>query len=472
MKKKIVNLGILLASSLLSLVSCSSGEDGNKIVLKIGFWPESAQKQDVAMYEKWAERFEADYPQYSIKGMPYTYSTETVNQKASTGGLPDVWQTWFTEPEKLMDKKIIRPISSQLKALGWDDKMDDEMKATLTFDNEIYGIPRDGYGLGLLINKRILGENGLLPENEDGTYSIYNSDESAAYPTTFEEIYEFANTIVNENEDAAKGFLMYSANKNGGWVFSNIAWNFGAALEVKKDNQWVADLACDGAVEALEWIKKMKVDGLTQDAVSSVYNDWYGSIGEKVAMAVVGSDVLQQAKLQGSVEMSDLAFVPMPTGNNKDHYSLYGGTPFVFTKGVSDEKVEGILKFFDYIGRSPSTSENNMKAKKEGYEVAKTKNQPILPSIMPWKDEAYLEKANALENEYINVDMEDYSPFFSSIQDNKHSEEPYAAQEMYEALDTAIQSVFQNAENANCKALLQTASTELQKQLDKTINKN
>lgn len=470
MNKKTMNLGILPALSCILLAGCSGGGDG-KIVLNIGFWPESAQKQDVAMYEVWKERFEKDNPQYTIKGMPYTYSTETVGQKASTGGLPDVWQTWFTEPEKLMDKNIIRSITKPLSDLGWDKKMDEEMKGALTFGNEIYGIPRDGYGLGLLLNKRILGDNGLLPENEDGSYSIYNKDGTPAYPLTFEKVMEWSKVIVQENEDSAKGFLMYSANKNGGWVFSNLAWNFGAELETEKDGKWMANLDCEGAVNALEWLKEMKTEELLHEGTSVVYNDWYGNIGEKVAMAVVGSDVLQQAKLQGSVDMNDLAFVPMPSGDSTHHYSLYGGTPFVFTKGVSDEKVEGILKFFDYIGRSPSTSENNLKAKKEGYEVAKTKGQPILPSIMPWKDEDFLKEAKALENQYVNVKMEDYSPFFDSIQSNKKSEEPYATQEMYEALDTAIQSVFSYGESANCKALLTTASQTLQKQLDKTVNK-
>ena len=67
--------------------------------------------------------------------------------------------------------------------------------------------------------------------------------------------------------------------------------------------------------------------------------------------------------------------------------------------------------------------------------------------------------------------MTDYSPFFDSIQSNKHAEEPYNAQEMYEALDTALQSVFSYKENANCKSLLETASSTLQKELDKGVNK-
>jgi len=460
MKK--LSLSLFASAFTLALSACGGGSNG-KIVLKIGFWPEPSDTADVAMYETWAKRFMEDYPQYQIKGMPYTYSTETVGQKFATGALPDVWQTWFTEPGKLKDKNIIRPITSQIADLGWDEAMDEAMKEELTFDGELYGVPRDGYGLGLLLNKRILGENDLLPEI-DGEYSIFNEDGSPAYPTTFEKIMEISETLVDQ--DNVRGFMMYSANKNGGWVFSNMAWNYGAVLEKQEGGRWLANLNDPASVQALEWIKEMRSNGLLQEAVSCVYNDWYSNIGERVAFAVVGSDVLQNAKLLGGVDMDDLAFVPMPSGDGTHHYSLYGGTPFVFTKGVSDAKVEGILKFFSYIGRSPEISEKNLLAKKEGYEVAKRKNQPILPTIMPWKDGEFLEKAKELENQYVNINLPDYAPFFDAIEDNKHSEEPQMAQEMYAALDTAIQSVFTAPETANCQALLTTANTTLQKKLD------
>lgn len=466
MKKLLTNP--IFPAILMALAACGGGGNNDKIVLKIGFWPEPNDTADVAMYETWANRFMADYPQYEIKAMPYTYSTETVGQKHYTGNLPDVWQTWFTEPGKLKDKNIIRAITPQVQALGWDEAMDEAMKEELTFGGELYGIPRDGYGLGLLLNKRILGENGFLPEI-DGKYSIYNADGTPAYPTSFEEIKTISEQLVEQ--DNVRGFLMYSANKNGGWVFSNMAWNYGAELEQQVNGRWNANLNDACAVRALEWVKEMRVNGLLQEAVSCVYNDWYANIGERVAFAIVGSDFLQNAKLLGDVNMNDLAFVPMPTGDGTHHYSLYGGTPFVFTKGISDAKVEGILKFFSYIGRSPETSENNLLAKREGYEVAKRKNQPILPTIMPWKDSAYLTEAKALENEYINVNLADYSPFFDAINANKHPEVPYNAQEMYAALDTAIQSVFTSLETANCQALLTTANTTLQNELDKGVNR-
>ncbi len=90
---------------------------------------------------------------------------------------------------------------------------------------------------------------------------------------------------------------------------------------------------------------------------------------------------------------------------------------------------------------------------------------------MPWKDGEFLRKAKELENQYVNVKLEDYQPFFNDIDSNKHPEVPYSAQEMYAALDTAIQSVFTSLETANCNALLTTANTTLQNKLDESVNR-
>jgi hypothetical protein len=67
--------------------------------------------------------------------------------------------------------------------------------------------------------------------------------------------------------------------------------------------------------------------------------------------------------------------------------------------------------------------------------------------------------------------MENYKDFFNSIDENKHNEVQYAAQEMYEFLDDAIQQVLDKPETANPKALLTTANSKMQDYLDKNINK-
>ena len=106
---------LLLSASLLS----GCGAQGNsKITIKIGFWPEKTETYDVNMYNDWKEKFEADNPEYKIVGDPYTYSTDTIGSKALTGSLPTVFQTWFTEPNKLVEKGFIRSIDKELKSLG------------------------------------------------------------------------------------------------------------------------------------------------------------------------------------------------------------------------------------------------------------------------------------------------------------------------------------------------------------------
>ena len=393
MKKQILYT-LLLTTSLSMIAGCEKPTD--KITLNIGFWPENTETRDVAMYNEWKEAFEKDYPQYKVVADPYMYDTSTIGTKYLTNTLPTVFKTWFTEPFKLVDKKYIRSIDKQLKELKWDEKMDADMKAALTFDNKIYGVPRDGYGLGLLINIKTLGDNGILPEI-DGKYSIYNEDGSPAYPTTFEEIFEMAETIAEYDE--IKGILICSANKNGGWQFSNMAWNYGATLQYKDENgKVISNLASDEAVEALSWIQRMKQDGYLLDNNSVVYDQWYNDIESKVAMAIVGSDVLHLAATNGQVNMDDLAFVPMPTGDGEHHYSLYGGTPYVFSHDATDEEVEGILRFFEYIGRAPIISDISKAAMELGNQTAQQKNQPIVPKIHPWTNEEYVNYAQELDD--------------------------------------------------------------------------
>lgn len=457
-----------------SLSACGT-DTSDKIVISVGMWPQSQLTQDVNMFTEWKNRFESDYPQYSIKGDNYEYSVETVQAKAEAHKLPTVFQTWFTEPSMLVSNGYIKDITSQLQSLDWYDKMDVDMRNTLTFDNKVYGVPRDGYGLGLFLNTKILGDVGLLPDtNGDGIYEIYNADGTPAYPTTFDEINSFSQSIVDSTADT-KGILVLSANKNGGWQFANLAWNFGAELETQStDDKWIGTLNDSKAVEALQWIKQMKADGMLLNSVTVNYSDWSSDVVSKVAMAFVGSDVLKLAVTTGGMDKSDIAFVPMPKGPYGNQYSLFGGTPFVFSADATDEQIEGGLKFLEYMGRSPETSDASLNAIREGDEISKAKGEPIIQSIYPWTDTDYLVAVNDIQDEYINVDMDNYKDFFSTIGQIKKTEVPYYAQEMYKILDGVIQSVLENPDTADCDSLLETANATFNTNYmsTRTINKN
>lgn len=452
----------------LPMLLTSCGGNSGKTKLKIGFWPTETDTEDVKMYTKWKEEFEKDFPEYVIVPDRYEYSKDTISARAMSGTLPTVFQTWFTEPPMLIDSNYIRSIDKELKNVGFIEKMDEEMKQTLTFDNQIYGVPRDGYGLGLLINLATFYDHELIEKDGNGQYILYDELGNPLYPTTFEEIIEVGEVIAETSE--TKAIYICSTNKNGGWQFSNYAWNHGAELVKEEGGKIKANLDSPEAVRALEWIKELKNNDLLLNQKAVEYEGWYNKIGEGVAMAVVGNDVIHLASTQAKINLDDLAFVPMPSDGVNPRYSLYGGTPYVFSKKATDAQVEGVLKFFDYIGRSPNINDHSKQAMREGYEVAKRKNQPILPEIYPWINEEFVEYKSSLLSEYINVNMEYYNEFFDNIDANKHVEVPYLPQEMYEILDQAITQVFSNPSTCNCKAILTTCNQQYQAKLDEVYN--
>lgn len=465
MRKKIISLACSVMLSATICMGFAGCEDSGKIKVSIGMWPDVTLEQDVAMYKQWKEDFERDYPEYEIVANTYEYSPSTILAKATTGQLPTVFQTWFTEPQKLIENGFISDITDELKELGWYDKMNPDMREAVSANGRVYGVPRDGYGMGLFLNLNMLYDVGVIDKNADGTYQLYDEDGEPLYPTTFDEVRAVSELIV-ENYTNTYGLVILSADRNGGWQFSNLAWNFGCeALQIEnEDGSWTANLTDPGAVKALEWIQQMRLDDLICPGSSFTYLDWYKEIGSKnAAMAFCGSDAIAMPVTNYDFNRDDIAFVPMPTGDGVSRYSLYGGTPYVFANNATKEQIKGALLFLKYIGRSPETDDISVSALEVGYETAEAKGMPILPTIRPWINEDYLEIANALEAQYVNVNMEYYKDFFNSIETMKKAEEPNYCQDMYSLLDYALQDVLSDASSANCTSLLTTANSQFQK---------
>ena len=82
---------------------------------------------------------------------------------------------WFTEPPMLVQARYIKDITGDLKTLGWYDKMDVDMRETLTLTIK-FMCSRDGYGLGLFINLRLMEDYGLLQDIDgDGKVDLHDA---------------------------------------------------------------------------------------------------------------------------------------------------------------------------------------------------------------------------------------------------------------------------------------------------------
>jgi len=456
-------IGGVMALMLLGLSSC---ESDTRIEIKLGMWPAPQLTADINMFNIWKASFEEDYPQYQIVPDNYEYAPNTVVSKGQAQTLPTVFQTWFTEPEMLVNNRYIRDITPQLEELNWLSKMDTSMKNILTKDNKIYGVPRDGYGLGMVLNLKQLEYYEILTDyNDDGLIDIHDELGNPLYPTTFAELRTWCERINEASFGDVKGALILAANKTGGWQFSNFAWNFGAELQKinPTTNKWEGYLNSPEAVSALEFIRELALDGLLLNNTSAVYNDWTSFIGSQVCTAFVGNDIVANAVSQGGLELNDIAFVPMPAGPDSQN-ALFGGTPFVFAANATDEQVLGALRFLEYMGRSPSTSPVALKALEDGAKLSQLKGTPILPSIRPWINTDYNEAVDDIEAQYVNVNMDYYQDFYDTIYDIRHDEEPYFTQGMYSLLDNCLQAVLSQPGTANSYSLLTTANNDFNNQ--------
>jgi ABC-type glycerol-3-phosphate transport system substrate-binding protein len=431
------------------LISCNVFS-GDKIKVSIGFWPDSSNSEDYQMYTSWAKRFTDKYPQYEVSPDIFTYSPEAFQAKANSHSLPTVYQTWFTEPQGIVEGGYAKDITSIVQSLGWYDKMDPELRQYLTFNNKLYGIPRDGYGLGILINLNVFEDAGLASDIDgDGVIDIVNPNNKNIkyYPQTLDELYSYSRTI--KASTGKDGLAILNVNKEGGWQFANYAWNFGAQLQtVDANGKAHSNLNDPLVVEAMQYLKSFYFDAEYDNLVTLgnvPYSDYATIMGSgAIGMAIVGNDNISAAINSGGMNMNDLAFVPMPAGPRGDRYSLFGGTPYMFSSDATDEEVEGAIRFLEFCGRSPEVSDDSYQAMLDGMLVASKKGMLILPEIKPWINSDYVTITNELNDQYVNVkNFSNFEDFYALLPTMRHPEYKFKTQRMYELLDQVVVSLQQ-----------------------------
>jgi ABC-type glycerol-3-phosphate transport system substrate-binding protein len=471
--KKIILINLIVIG-LIFISSCRKVSD--KIEVKIGMWPESSNVRDVAMFEIWEKAFEEKYPEYDIIGSPYIYDIVSFGILAQAHEIPTVFQTWFTEPSWIVKEGHAKDITSIVKELDWYDKLDPSLRDYLTFDDKLYGIPRDGYGLGLVINLDLFAEYGVPINNPvkdddgDGILDIVDLNGNPRYPTTMGELREYANQITTLSDGDVSGLILPDVDRTGGWQFSNFAWNFGANLIEKQGDKYVARLNSPEVITAMEYIRSLSLDGSLVKGANINYNQWYQKIaGGSVSMAICGNDVLSQPITAGGMNKDNLAFVPIPgtkyesNGSVEERqYTLFGGTPFMFSNYASIEAVKGAILFLEYMGRSPLVTEVASSAMLDGMVVATQKGMLILPEIKPWINEEYKNKISELNSQYINVNMKNFNPFFDKVYITRRPEEPVCTQDLYKILDQILESIINRPDTTNVKNRLDAANLEFQ----------
>jgi len=433
-----------------------------KIKLRLGIWPEPTLKSDIEMFEKWKREFERKYPNVEVIPATYKYSPDTFVPLAESGNLPTIFETWFTEPQKLIAGKFVKDITNELKKKGWDKLMNPSVKEILSKDGRIYGVPRDAYALGMYLNLELFEKAGLM--NPDGT---------PKYPKTWDELVKVAKTIKEKTGRA--GLCLLAKDNAGGWHFTQIAWNFGAKLEIQKNGKWYANLNSPEVITAMNFVKdlKWKYDVLTDDPTSEDWGTGFEAIATgRSAMYLGAQDAVNQPTQVYGMSLDKLAIVPVPAGPKGHRFSLMGGTPYMFSAKASSDEIMSALNFLEIMGKAPVVTPESLAGMKADAENRVKNGVPVIPSFPAWIAQDWLKAQEEIVKQYRNVDMRLYNDYYNWIKQKGvlRPEEPYLTQDMYAELTKVLQAVLTDR-NADVKKLLDIANNNLQKMLDMYVNK-
>lgn len=454
MKRRVAGLlGATLAASMMLGVAAQAAD----ITVNLGIWPEDTLTDEITMHEGFLEKMKELRPDVEYVPAYYKYSTDTFMPMVEAGTVPTVFESWFTEPQKLIKQGAVADITDQLEERGWLDAMNPAIRELLSDENgRIYGTPRDGYALGLMVNVDLFKQAGLVDENG-----------VPKFPQTWDELAEDAKAI--KEATGAAGLCLLAKDNAGGWHFSNIAWAFGATLVTEnEDGTFTANLASDEAIAAMEYVKSLKweYDVLTADPTSEDWGTGFTQIAtDNAAMYIAANDAVNQPTAGNGMALENLAMCAIPAGPG-GQYSLSGGTPYMFSKDATPEEIDAALDYLEVMGKCPVVSDETVSGLEADAQMRKDAGIPVIQKFPCWINEDFLAAEEKSIEENANVDPALYQPYFDAVSaDGLRTEEPGQTQDMYAELTKVLQAVLTD-ESADVASLMQTANENYQTILD------
>ena len=489
-RRKLMSLILVLSMMLSLLAGCNSSSEEEKpsvappselvgqstdvvdadltCTITLGNCPaDTAPEAELALFEGYKATMEKQYPNVTLVPSYYSYTLSNYVTMAKGGTAPSIFQPPFTDPQLLIKQGLAGDVTNALEEFGILDKFSPAYLDMLgDEEGHIYGLPRDGYVLGLHVNIELFEQAGLM--TEDGL---------PMYPKTLQELAEYGQII---KEKTGKAGLVFPASETyGGWLFTNIAWNFGCvgenALEIQQeDGRWVCNFTSDEAIAAMEYIRdlKWKYDILNVDATTTDWASSHSALGTgEAAMNIAANDCVDQPTAGKGLAVDKFGLAPFPAGP-AGSYALSGGTCFMFAPDITEDQATALMAYLKVIGMLPFMDDDIIAGKRAGAASKRERGVPVIPEISAWNDEEFNAANAAIAEEYSNVDMRLYDDYFNSISEGTitlRGEEPVFAQQLYRELTSVIQRMI-TREGADVYKAMQQAQESFQEYLDDEIN--
>ncbi|MFE3849977.1 ABC transporter substrate-binding protein [Streptomyces griseorubiginosus] len=429
---------LTVCSLALAASACGSGDDSasGKTRITVNCMPPKSAEVDRRFFEQDIASFEKQNPDIDVvahDAFP-CQDPKTFDAKLAGGQMEDVFYTYFTDARHVVDINQAADLTPYVKELKSYGTLQRQLRDIYTVDGKIYGIPRTGYSMGLIYNKKLFEKAGLDPEQP---------------PATWAELREDAKRIAALG-DGTVGYADYSAQNQGGWHFTAELYSQGGDVVSADRKKATVDTPEGHAV--LQNLHDMR---WTDDSMGSkqllVINDVQQLMGSgKLGMYLSAPDNIPILVKEKGGNYKDLALAPMPGGKG----TLIGGDGYMVDKKASPDQIRAALKWLDHMFLTPGSGflGDYARAKKADAPVGLPEPR-LFTGAADTKDQQ-VKKANA------NVPVENYQAFLDGNQNLDMKIEPPHAQQIYSVLDGAVSAVL-TKKDADIDQLLKDASTKI-----------
>src|SRR6202158_2481594 len=196
------------------IAACNSTATVSGATASVNSLPPSSNPGALYVFNQLVKQFQQAYPNEKIVGKNDPYDPKTYFARLAAGQQETGVQRYFTEPQLLISKHAAADITSLAK--GWqyfNDYVPSIASIATGASGKVYGIPTNGYTLGIYYNRKMFQPAGLDPDKP---------------PTTWADFRSYAKALTTPS---VAGFAETSASNQGGWHFTNWIYTAGGDMQ-------------------------------------------------------------------------------------------------------------------------------------------------------------------------------------------------------------------------------------------------
>ncbi|MEU7043237.1 extracellular solute-binding protein [Streptomyces varsoviensis] len=439
---------VLSLAALAGLPACGTSSDGGdggdgapggKVKLSVNGQPPTTQAFERKLFDQHVREFEQANPDIDIVPHEGFMDPKTFNAKLAGGKLEDVFYVYFTDTRGLIAKKQAADITDYVKDMPHRGDVQDELMKVFQDDKaRQYGLPTANYSMGLLYNRALFKKAGLDPDKP---------------PRTWAEVRAAARRIAGLGDNTT-GYADFSKNNQGGWHFTAELYSRGGRMATEQDGKWKAAFNSAAGRATLQDLHDMRwKDGSMGSKQLLQAEDVQRMMGSgKLGMYVSAADNIAVIAKQFGGEYQDYGLAPVPDAKA----TLIGGEGYMVNPKASPKKIKAAVKWLQWKYLNPDLVERNIQ---DNLDAKLPIGLPMPPTPDIWKG-SVRDRVEKAKRAHANVPVGNYQSFMDAAPRVPGLIEPPEAQQVYAALDNAMQAVL-TEKDADIDALLAAAQKKV-----------